>query len=70
MVMDETIGRNLSGEFNRHPQWYQGFAIYWPLLLAGNLPWTAYLLARWRVLATGDRRWRLSLRDRSPEQLY
>ena len=39
---DEVIGRIFSGEFNRHPEWYQPFAIYLPLIVFGMGTWIIF----------------------------
>jgi 4-amino-4-deoxy-L-arabinose transferase-like glycosyltransferase len=38
-VHDEILGRNLTDEFHRNPQWYIPFTIYVPALVFGLGPW-------------------------------
>lgn len=38
-VGDEVIGRAVSNEFKRNPQWYKPFVIYLPVLLLGQGAW-------------------------------
>lgn len=48
-VGDEVVGRALSNEFKRNPQWYKPFVIYLPVLVLGQGLWIrtgARLLAR------------------------
>jgi len=47
-LQDEVVNRSLSNKFNRHPQFYQNFVIYLPILLSGMFPWTGWLIFRWR----------------------
>lgn len=51
-IGDEVIGRTLSNEFHRNPEWYKPFVIYLPILLAGQGAWLvpfARLFARERL---------------------
>ena len=51
-IGDEVIGRTLSNEFKRNPQWYKPFVMYLPLLLLGQGAWLvpfARLFARERL---------------------
>lgn len=47
-LQDEVVNRSLSDKFNRHPYFYQNFVIYLPILLFGMLPWSGWLVFRWR----------------------
>lgn len=38
-VGDEVVGRTVSNEFKRNPQWYKPFVIYLPVLLLGQGAW-------------------------------
>ena len=49
-LTDEVVNRSLSDKYNRHPQFYQNFIIYLPVLLAGMLPWSGWLVFRWRAV--------------------
>jgi 4-amino-4-deoxy-L-arabinose transferase-like glycosyltransferase len=58
----EVYGRIFTGVHNRNPQWYGGFKIYLPVLLAGALPWWPLAIAAaggprasWRRLRDGVR---------------
>jgi 4-amino-4-deoxy-L-arabinose transferase len=53
-VKDEVIARNLSDEFHRNPEFYKGFAIYWPSLIFGTAPWSFIALWRYRHLFRRD----------------
>ena len=53
-VRDEVIGRTLSNEFHRNPEWYKPFAIYLPALVLGQGAWLffgARVVRRERLLA-------------------
>jgi 4-amino-4-deoxy-L-arabinose transferase len=41
LVGDEVVGRALSNEFGRNPQWWKPFVIYLPVLLLGQGTWVA-----------------------------
>ncbi len=47
---DELIGRNLSGEFNRNPGFYNVFTMYLPILVFGTGPWLLLVVLRGRPL--------------------
>jgi 4-amino-4-deoxy-L-arabinose transferase-like glycosyltransferase len=49
-VRDEVIGRVMSGMHHRNSQWYKGFIIYIPTLIAGTLPWNFFLLHKVRSI--------------------
>jgi 4-amino-4-deoxy-L-arabinose transferase-like glycosyltransferase len=40
-VGDEVVGRVVSNEFKRNPQWYKPFVLYLPVLVAGQGLWLA-----------------------------
>lgn len=51
-IGDEVVGRTLSNEFHRNPEWYKPFVIYLPILLLGQGAWLvpfARLFARARL---------------------
>ena len=41
-VGDEVVGRVLSNEFGRNPQWYKPFLLYLPVLVAGQGAWLVF----------------------------
>lgn len=45
---DEVINRSFSGKFKRNPEFYQNFVIYLPAIAFGTLPWSVWLMVRWR----------------------
>ena len=47
-LKDEVVNRSLSDKYNRNPEFYQNFIIYLPVLLFGMLPWSGWLVFRWR----------------------
>lgn len=49
-IHDELIGRNISNEFNRNPEWYKGFVMYWPMIIFGTAPWSFIAVWRYRSL--------------------
>lgn len=42
----EVVGRLVSSEFHRNPEWYGSLKVYLPTILIGTLPWTGVLLRR------------------------
>jgi 4-amino-4-deoxy-L-arabinose transferase len=53
-IRDEVIGRNLSDEFHRNPEFYNGFLIYWPTLIFGTAPWSFIAVWHYRHLFRRD----------------
>jgi len=51
-LKDEVVNRSLSDKYNRHPGFIQNFVIYLPILLFGMLPWSLWLVIRWRAVWT------------------
>jgi 4-amino-4-deoxy-L-arabinose transferase len=47
-LKDEVVNRALSDKFFRNPFFYQNFIVYLPVLLFGTLPWSGWLVFRWR----------------------
>lgn len=43
---EEVVGRLVSSEFHRNPEWYGSLKVYLPTILLGSLPWTWILLRR------------------------
>jgi 4-amino-4-deoxy-L-arabinose transferase-like glycosyltransferase len=53
-VRDEVIGRTVSNEFQRNPQWWKPFALYLPALVVGQGAWLVFgarIFRRERLLA-------------------
>lgn len=70
----ELVGRNVTAEARRNPQWYMGLAMYLPILALGTLPWPILVLARRKTLqplSRAERRgWRNRLSTLSPEWAF
>ena len=49
-LQNEVVNRSLSDTYNRHPEFYQNFVVYLPILLFGTLPWSGWLVYRWRKI--------------------
>lgn len=47
---DEVVNRSFSDKFRRNPEFYQNFVIYLPAVAFGTLPWSLWLIVRWRQL--------------------
>ena len=47
-LTDEVVNRSLSDKYNRNPEFYKNLIIYLPVLLFGMLPWSGWLVFRWR----------------------
>ncbi len=47
---DEVVARSFTKEAHRNPQFYKNFVLYLPPLLLGTLPWSAWLIYRWRAV--------------------
>jgi 4-amino-4-deoxy-L-arabinose transferase len=64
---EEVYGRVFTALQDRYPQWYGGFEVYMPVLLAGMLPWAAFALRAAGGIGPGWRRLRarLEARDRN-----
>lgn len=70
----ELVGRNVTAEARRNPQWYMGLAMYLPILALGTLPWPILVLAKRKTLLplarAGRSGWRNRLSTLSPEQAF
>jgi 4-amino-4-deoxy-L-arabinose transferase len=47
-LKDEIVGKVVTDEFHRNPEWYKAITLYWPLLLFGGLPWIALIAVKWQ----------------------
>lgn len=47
-LKDEVVERSLSDKFRRHPEFYMNFVVYLPILLFGHLPWSGFLVGRFK----------------------
>ena len=56
-ISDELIGRDLRGEFDRNPQWYQPFTIYLPIILFGTGQWVLFLGLHYKDVPWPKGRW-------------
>jgi len=70
-VEQEVVARVASDEFRRHSEWYGGFKVYLPTLLARTLPWTGWLLgSAWRGIATLRQRGRETFNSLDTKQRF
>jgi 4-amino-4-deoxy-L-arabinose transferase len=51
-LKDEVVGRVVTNEFRRNPEWYKAITLYWPLLLFGGFPWLALIAVKWKGIIT------------------
>jgi 4-amino-4-deoxy-L-arabinose transferase len=49
-LKDEVVNRSLTGKFDRNPAFYSNFTVYLPVLFFGSLPWSCWLVFRWRAI--------------------
>jgi 4-amino-4-deoxy-L-arabinose transferase len=66
---DEVYDRVFTAMQDRYPQWYGGFEVYVPVLLAGMLPWAAFALRAAGGLRPGWSRLRARLEARDRDWL-
>lgn len=67
----EVVARVTSDEFRRHAEWYGGFKVYLPTLLAGTLPWTGWLLgSAWNGMANLRQRGRTAFSSLDTKQRF
>jgi len=53
-IKDEVVGRNVSNEFHRNPEFYKGFTIYWSAIIFGTAPWSFWAVWHYRHLFRRD----------------
>ncbi len=56
-IMEEGVGRNVWGEFNRNAQFYKPLTIYGPVLLGGVLPWAGLIAWHYKRIPWPGGRW-------------
>jgi 4-amino-4-deoxy-L-arabinose transferase len=65
----EVYDRIFTSTHDRNSQWYGGFEVYLPVLLAGTLPWSVLALVAAGGPRTAWQQWRQRLRQRRPDWL-